>query len=77
MHTSTRMASVCGMVKVSVVIRATPMVAVRPGSAPMTMPRNVAHNTVKSTPGDMKPKSAAPNCPKLSNILEDRQGRRT
>ena len=55
MHTSTMIASVCGIVKVSVVIKATPMVAVRPGSAPMTMPRNVAHSTVNSTPGDMKP----------------------
>ena len=67
----------CGIVNVSVVIKATPMVAVRPGSAPMTMPRKVAHSTVKSMPGDMKPQNAPPNCPRLSNIGGIRQGRRT
>ena len=36
------------MENVSVVSNATPMVAVRPGSAPMTMPRKVAQITLKS-----------------------------
>ena len=42
------------MVKVSVVISATPMVAVSPGSAPMTMPRNVAHTTLNRVSGVMR-----------------------
>ena len=73
------MAWVCGIENVSVVIRATPMVAVRPGSAPMTMPRKVAHSTVKSTPGVMKPANALPKFARLSSIGGSRSdhGRRT
>ena len=73
------MAWVWGIVNVSVVIRATPMVAVRPGRAPMTMPRKVAQSTVNSTPGDMKPANALPKFARLSSIGESRldHGRRT
>src|SRR5262245_17202814 len=73
MQTSTRIASVCGMVKVSVVISATPMVAVSPGRAPITMPRNVAHRTVKMVLGVRNPAKAAPNWPRLSSMGALRQ----
>jgi hypothetical protein len=68
MQISTMIASLCGMVKVSVVSKATPMVAVRPGRAPMTMPRKVAHITLKSVCGFMNPTKAPPSWPRLSSI---------
>ncbi len=78
MQISTMIASLCGMENVSVVSKATPMVAVRPGSAPMTMPRNVAQITLKSVCGFMKPTKAAPSRPRLSNITQPFfQGSRT
>src|SRR5215216_4352320 len=58
------------MVNVNVVISATPIVAVRPGNAPITMPRNVAHKTLKIVHGVMKPRKATPNWPRLSNMRD-------
>src|SRR5918998_6163022 len=68
MHTSTRIACSCAIVKVRVVMSATPIVAVRPGRAPITMPRKVAQTALKMDPGVSRPAKAVPNSRRLSNI---------
>src|SRR6476646_6035661 len=68
MQTSTRIACSCDIVKVRVVMSATPIVAVRPGRAPMTMPRKVAQTALKMDEGVSRPAKANPNSRRLSNI---------
>ena len=46
-----RMASPGAILKVSVVMRAMPSVAVRPGIMPTVMPSRVAQSTLKTAPG--------------------------
>src|SRR4051794_10399005 len=68
MHTSTRIACSCGMVKVSVVISATPIVAVSPGSAPMMMRSSVAQKTLRIPHPLSRWASAPPNCSRLCSM---------
>jgi hypothetical protein len=65
MQTRTRIACSCGIVKVSVVMSATPIVAVSPGNAPMTMPRSVAQKTLRMPQPLRRCARAPPNCSRL------------
>ncbi len=63
MQISTSSACDDGSFSVSVVIKATPMVAVRPGSAPITTPTSVEASTMKIDSSVMK---LASECPKAN-----------
>src|SRR4030042_4555000 len=62
----TRMARPAGSLYVNVVIRAIPMVAVRPGRAPMMIPRRVDQAIWKSANGVINPAMALRNLARLS-----------
>src|SRR5512144_224428 len=69
-QTRTRSACADGILIVSVVISATPIVAVRPGSAPMMTPTSDDSSTSPSVSGSEKLAMERPNATRPSNMTE-------